>query len=742
MGAKINYTIPISTAHESPVKYVGGKTRNSSICSREGFRIPQGFAIKTDAYLEFIKDNKIDKIIGLELARKNDQDMRWEEVWDSALRIRLAFTRGIMNPEMEASILNTLSQWPENTKFAVRSSSPEEDSKEFSFAGVHESYVNVSGSKQVLDKIKLVWASLWSDRALLYKKESGLNPTKSSMAVLVQKMELQDVSGLTFTADPSNSDKDHMVAEAIRGSLNLLVDNKKSPERIRINKATGDYIEIGKPLSGKTLTKDSIRHLYENALKLENIFEEPVDIEWTGLLDEFTVLQVRPITVFKKDENEERQWYLTLTPSGEKLLDLAERVEKILIPELIEEGLQLSKLDPKELDRDLFLQEFKKRGESRDKWEQVYRNEFIPFAHGIRHFGSFYNDLMKPVDPYEFINLLKNQDMMAHKRDQKMKSLGDYLRSTPSVKNNISKWIDDGYEGQPLLQKLETTSKGKTENSEFAVGFLEFLNNEMDVSYEQINLKEAPEATLRVILKLADDEVQNENQESVVISKSLSEDFFQRAEEESLLDKAENWLRIGRVSWKLRDDDNLLLGKIESHLQDFAMEGLNRLYQEKNIEVIPEKYDIKGWKIIHKGLSERISISLPKDEIKEDDNVDGNIKARQLVGQPSSPGIYTGVARVIRSIKDFKGVIKGEVLVFDAVEPQMTFIISLAGAIVERRGGMLVHSSIIAREMNIPAVNGVPKATTLIQTGDLITVNGDLGIVVLGKPEFDIELGN
>ena len=742
MGAKINYTIPISTAHESPVKYVGGKTRNSSVCSREGFRIPQGFAIKTDAYLEFIKDNKIDKIIGLELARKNDQDMRWEEVWDSALRIRLAFTRGIMNPEMEASILNTLSQWPEDTKFAVRSSSPEEDSKEFSFAGVHESYVNVSGSKQVLDKIKLVWASLWSDRALLYKKESGLNPTKSSMAVLVQKMELQDVSGLTFTADPSNSDQEHMVAEAIRGSLNLLVDNKKSPERIRINKATGDYVEIGKPLSGKTLTKDSIRHLYENALKLENIFEEPVDIEWTGLLDEFTVLQVRPITVFKKDENEERQWYLTLTPSGEKLLDLAERVEKILIPELIEEGLQLSKLDPKELDRDLFLQEFKKRGESRDKWEQVYRNEFIPFAHGIRHFGSFYNDLMKPVDPYEFINLLKNQDMMAHKRDQKMKFLGDYLRSTPSVKNNISKWIDDGYEGQPLLQKLETTSKGKTENSEFAVSFLEFLNNEMDVSYEQINLKEAPEATLRVILKLADDEVQNENQESVVISKSLSEDFFQRAEEESLLDKAENWLRIGRVSWKLRDDDNLLLGKIESHLQDFAMEGLNRLYQEKNIEVIPEKYDIKGWKIIHKGLSERISISLPKDEIKEDENVDGNIKARQLVGQPSSPGIYTGVARVIRSIKDFKGVIKGEVLVFDAVEPQMTFIISLAGAIVERRGGMLVHSSIIAREMNIPAVNGVPKATTLIQTGDLITVNGDLGIVVIGKPEFDIELGN
>jgi phosphohistidine swiveling domain-containing protein len=69
----------------------------------------------------------------------------------------------------------------------------------------------------------------------------------------------------------------------------------------------------------------------------------------------------------------------------------------------------------------------------------------------------------------------------------------------------------------------------------------------------------------------------------------------------------------------------------------------------------------------------------------------------------------------------------------------MTFIISLAGGIVERRGGMLVHSSIIARELEIPAVNGVSRATDLIETGELITVNGDLGLVVIGEPEFNIE---
>ena len=69
----------------------------------------------------------------------------------------------------------------------------------------------------------------------------------------------------------------------------------------------------------------------------------------------------------------------------------------------------------------------------------------------------------------------------------------------------------------------------------------------------------------------------------------------------------------------------------------------------------------------------------------------------------------------------------------------MTFLVSLASGIVERRGGMLVHSSIIAREMGIPSVNGINKATQLINDGDLVTVNGYLGLVVIGSPEFELE---
>jgi pyruvate,water dikinase len=109
------------------------------------------------------------------------------------------------------------------------------------------------------------------------------------------------------------------------------------------------------------------------------------------------------------------------------------------------------------------------------------------------------------------------------------------------------------------------------------------------------------------------------------------------------------------------------------------------------------------------------------------------IKARQIVGQPAGPGIATGKARVILDddkLFDFKA---GEVLVCDAIDPNMTFVVPLAAAIVERRGGMLIHGAIIAREYGIPCVTGIPGATELISSGDQITVDGYLGIVVIGQ---------
>jgi pyruvate,water dikinase len=103
--------------------------------------------------------------------------------------------------------------------------------------------------------------------------------------------------------------------------------------------------------------------------------------------------------------------------------------------------------------------------------------------------------------------------------------------------------------------------------------------------------------------------------------------------------------------------------------------------------------------------------------------------------------MVSGKVRVIRKDSDIGDFKSGDILVCDAIQPNMTHLVPLARAIIERRGGMLIHGAIIAREMNIPCVNGVSDAANLLENGELVTVDGNLGIVTVGVAEFDLEMG-
>jgi pyruvate,water dikinase len=91
---------------------------------------------------------------------------------------------------------------------------------------------------------------------------------------------------------------------------------------------------------------------------------------------------------------------------------------------------------------------------------------------------------------------------------------------------------------------------------------------------------------------------------------------------------------------------------------------------------------------------------------------------------------------VIREHSDLADFQHGDVMVCDAVDPNMTFVVPLAAAVVERRGGMLIHGAIIAREYGLPCVTGIPDATTIVRTGEEVTVDGYLGIVTVGTGEI------
>ena len=120
-------------------------------------------------------------------------------------------------------------------------------------------------------------------------------------------------------------------------------------------------------------------------------------------------------------------------------------------------------------------------------------------------------------------------------------------------------------------------------------------------------------------------------------------------------------------------------------------------------------------------------------------HTDTNEKPRQLIGQPASPGLAEGTTCVVNGIEDFRKFQRGDILVCESIQPTMTHLVPLAAAIVERRGGMLIHGAIIARELGIPCVNGIPNATKVIRQGDQLTVDGYLGIVTIGAPDFELE---
>ena len=121
---------------------------------------------------------------------------------------------------------------------------------------------------------------------------------------------------------------------------------------------------------------------------------------------------------------------------------------------------------------------------------------------------------------------------------------------------------------------------------------------------------------------------------------------------------------------------------------------------------------------------------LPMKSLSEIHEERKTVNARQLRGQPAGKGIARGCARVIKTSQDISALKSDEIIVCDSIDPTMTFCIPLVSAIVERRGGMLIHGAIIAREYGIPCVTGIPNATEFIKTGDDITVDGYYGLVI------------
>ncbi len=703
----------------------GGKTRRIAQLRDLGCTVPPWFCVTTEAYNAFLDQTGMRERIALELHRKVFEEMRWEEIWDCALRIRHMFQTVPLPSAISEALVQAVEDRFVKTPVAVRSSALDEDSHKASFAGLHASYVNVRGADEVIDHIRKVWASLWSDAALLYRKEIGLDVSRSAMAVIVQGLVSGQCSGVVFTRSPTQADQ--LVIEAVHGLNQGLVDGTIEPDRWQIDRVSRkivshtpaqrkyamaavdagvEKIPLDENLAESVpLTTAMVSEVVDTALEIEAGFGSAQDIEWTFDQGRLVMLQSRDVTTQSGSGDDQRGWYLSLHRSFEQLTILREKIEGRFIPEMIETANRLDRIDLGSLDAEELIRELDRRWNLNQHWSAIYWSDFIPYAHGVRLFGQFYNDALAPDDPYEFMDLLTATDMQSLQRNQRLQELAQMLAREPEVAGNLSPALDC---------------------NAFEINLDQFLKLYGDLSTGVTGRRckgEDLTPLMRLLTEMGRHPQPLEISRQAITPEARQAAFLNRFSGKSR-ERANAMLDLARSSHQLRDDDNIHLSRIEAHYLATVDEARQRLSYLPESE---QKTDLAT------ALENKLP-ELEKGTPAPEKSVQGRFtfRQRQLVGQPAGPGIAKGVARVITADDQLTQFKADEILVCDAVDPNMTFVVPLAAGIVERRGGMLIHGAIIAREYGLPCITGVPGATQLIRNGDTITVDGYLGIVTLG----------
>ena len=263
-----------------------------------------------------------------------------------------------------------------------------------------------------------------------------------------------------------------------------------------------------------------------------------------------------------------------------RLTELAKRVTEQLIPELEAEGARFAAEELQPLDDPRLAVAILTRAESLRRWKKIYWDEFIPFAHGARQLGRYYNDAVRPDDPYEFVGLLKSEDMLASRRNRAMAGLATKLRANPQLRDALTDLLRGNVSvDATACSETLASVRDLTNGSEFVEELTAVTAEFMDVTYGAQRLLDRPGLLLHTLLELANVGVDGAASGHSPPGSSRS-DLEQRlfdAVGPARREEATEVLRVGRVSWRLRDDDNLLLSRVESQLfraVDLAQERL------------------------------------------------------------------------------------------------------------------------------------------------------------------------
>jgi pyruvate,water dikinase len=285
--------------------------------------VPDGFHITTAAYRQFVAGSDLQPRIVATLQSADPLRPATLEAASQAIRDRFARTH--VPPQVAGAIAQAYARLPgETPAVAVRSSATAEDLPDLSFAGQQETYLNVRGIEAVLDAVERCWVSLWTARAIGYRLQHGIDQDVVSLAVVVQLLVPAEVSGVMFTAHPVTGQRDRAVISAAWGLGETIVGGTVMPDTLTVDKASGQVVvretadkqvmavrvEGGteeQPVpdalrSAPVLADQQAAELVQLGGQIEQLYGQPMDVEWTWADGRFAIVQARPITALPESK--------------------------------------------------------------------------------------------------------------------------------------------------------------------------------------------------------------------------------------------------------------------------------------------------------------------------------------------------------------------------------------------------------------------------------------------------------
>ncbi|MFD3487850.1 rifamycin-inactivating phosphotransferase [Streptomyces sp. NPDC058665] len=292
---RAQYVLDLRGVDETQVALVGGKGAQLGVLARiDGVRVPEAFCVTTDAFRRVVADvpsigDQLDQL------SRVDPDDR-EVVRTLSAEIRRGIEEVVIPGDIAEAITGALGRFGEQGAYAVRSSATAEDLPTASFAGQQDTYLNVVGPDDILRHIRRCWGSLFTERAVVYRRRNGIDHRTVQMAVVVQRMVLPYAAGVLFTADPVTGNRKVATVDAGFGLGDDLVSGLVNPDVFTVRGGEVVHSRRQDRQREPALTDAQVVRLVGLGRRIEAHFGCPQDIEWCLADDRFQIVQSRPIT--------------------------------------------------------------------------------------------------------------------------------------------------------------------------------------------------------------------------------------------------------------------------------------------------------------------------------------------------------------------------------------------------------------------------------------------------------------